>query len=210
MDWKVRMVDDCKQGRQNVGAATSAAHRPADLDMWVLLMRAVGMKWPERLAAFTSDFKAAYRQLAACPLQAEKFGVAAWDPVRGMPAFGLALSQMFGSSVSPLNFSRYPDWCSLVMGILFGVIFAQRVDDLLCPERKRFITSAYRCWRRFADLCGWDIPDEKSPPPSHDLRTLGARTDLRNFPGGPILLRVIESRIKEIGSRSRRSWPRRC
>ena len=69
VNWKVRMVDDCKQGRQNIGAATSAAHRPADLDMWVLLMRAVGMKWPERLAAFTSDFKAAYRQLAACPLQ---------------------------------------------------------------------------------------------------------------------------------------------
>ena len=163
--WKVRMVDDCTVGKQNASAGTSAAHRPADLDYWVVLLRAVAVEWPERLSAFTLDFKAAYRQLAARPHQAHQFGVATWDAERGVPVYGLALSQMFGSSMAPINFSRYPEWRATLMGIMFGVVFAQCVDVLLCPERKRFITSAYRCWRRVAELCGWDIQDEKSPPP---------------------------------------------
>ena len=110
---------------------------------------------------------------------------------------------MFGSSVSPLHYSRYPDWCATVMGTLFGLIFAQCVDDLFCPERKCFVTSAYRCWRRVAQLCGWDIPDEKSPPPSQDLRTLGAMTDLRGFPASPLLLRVARGRVNEVGAQLR-------
>ena len=44
VDWKVRMVDDCKFGRQNYVAATSAAYRLADLDQLVVLLRAVGCK----------------------------------------------------------------------------------------------------------------------------------------------------------------------
>ena len=67
VNWKVRMVDDCKLGMQNRSAATTSTHRPADLDQWVVLLRAMGSRYPERLSAFTSDFKAAYRQLAACP-----------------------------------------------------------------------------------------------------------------------------------------------
>ena len=48
--------------------------------------------------------------------------------------------------------------------------------------------SVYHCWRSFADSCGWDVPDEKSPKPQRYLRTLGAMTDLRLFPSGPISL----------------------
>ena len=46
----------------------------------------------------------------------------------------------------------------------------RRVDDLLCIEPARNITSAFKFWRMFADLCGWDVPDEKSPPPSRYTR----------------------------------------
>ena len=85
------------------------------------------------------------------------------------------------------------------MAVLFGIIFGPCVDDLLSPERKMFVASAYRCWRRFADIFGWDIPDEKSPPPSQYVRTLGAMADMRDFPGKPILLRVAQARVSEIG-----------
>ena len=196
--FKVRMVDDCKLGGQNAEAATSSAHRPADLDMWVLLLRILGGVYPEPLSAFTSDFKAAYRQVAACPHQAERFAIASWDTDKNCIVFGLAVSQMFGSSLSPLNFSRFPDWCATLMATLFGVIMAQCVDDLLAPERKRYVQSAYRCWRVVADLTGWDVPDEKSPPPSQSLRTLGATTDLRDFPRKAIMLRVAKDRVAEL------------
>ena len=72
----------------------------------------------------------------------------------------------------------------------------QCVDDLLSVERATTMRSGYEAWRLFATLCGWDVPDAKSPPPKDFLRTLGAMTDLREFPLGPISLRSAEDRVQ--------------
>ena len=72
----------------------------------------------------------------------------------------------------------------------------QCVDDLLSVERSTTMLSGYHSWRSFAAVCGWDVPDEKSPPPQRYLRTLGAMTDLRLFPTGPIRLESAIERVK--------------
>ena len=108
------------------------------------------------------------------------------------------MSQLFGSGNSPLNFSRFPDWCCRVLSFLFAIGAIHCVDDVLVLERACTVDSAYQCWRIFAALCGWDVPDAKSPPPSDFFRVLGAMTDFRQYPDGPMLLRAASDRVESI------------
>ena len=192
----VRCIDNCLLGGQNRFTGTTAAHRPCDLDTWVAFCRLVASKFLEPLSAITSDFKTAYRQVTADPSQAQLFVVAMYCPVTASTVFGGAVSQLFGSGSAPLNFSRYPSWCTWAVSVLFLLPMEQCVDDLLSVERLTTMFSGYRSWRVFAAICGWDIPDEKSPEPQQFLRTLGAMTDFRRFPLDPIVLSSTEERIK--------------
>ena len=88
----------------------------------------------EKLAGFPSDFKGAYRQVPACPLQAMDFIVATWDPVRNVPVFLVAVAQLFGSGNAPLNFTRYPDFCCRAIGALLAIAAVHCVDDVLVVE----------------------------------------------------------------------------
>ena len=97
---------------------------------------------------------------------------------------------------SPFKFSRYPAWCAWSVAVLFLLPMEQCVDDLLSVERETTMMSGFHCWRSFARACGWDVPDEKSPPPQRYLRTLGAMTDLSLFPYGPIKLESASERIE--------------
>ena len=117
VEWKVRAIDDCKLGGQNERSGTTSAHRPADLDYWVMLMRVLAANCLVPLMAFTSDFKSAYRQVTSCPNQARMFVLAIWNPVKGKVVYALAVTQMFGSSLAPLNFSRYPQFCAEAMSV---------------------------------------------------------------------------------------------
>ena len=193
-----RVIDDCLMGGQNAFTATSACHRPCDLDMWCLLLRIAAEFFGDSLVGSTSDFKAAYRQITAAPEQARSFVVAMWDPVKGCIAYGIAVSQLFGSGSAPLNFSRFPAWCVYALGMAFGLLADHCVDDILFVEQMRTGMSAFTSWRRFAVCCGWDIPDKKSPPPSQRFRTLGAITNLAGFPSGPILLEPAADRVAKI------------
>ena len=60
------------------------------------------------MAGFPSDFKGAYRQVPACPYQAEDVTVVTWDPDLLCTVFFIAVSQLFGSGNAPLNFSPSP------------------------------------------------------------------------------------------------------
>ena len=149
----------------------------------------------EKLAGFPSDFKGAYRQVPACPYQAEDFTVATWDPDLLCTVFFIAVSQLFGSGNAPLNFTRYPDFCCRSIGALLAIASVHCVDDMLVVEILKTIESAYSAWREFAELCGWDVPDSKSPPPSSIFRALGAMVDLSLFPNGPLRFCPAEDRI---------------
>ena len=153
-------------------------------------------KFLEPLSAITSDFKTAYRQVTSDPNQAHLFVVAMWCALTSSVVFGAAVSQLFGSGSAPLNFSRYPAWCTWSVAVLFLLPMEQCVDDLLSVERCTTMLSGYHAWRSFAAVCGWDVPDEKSPPPQRYLRTLGAMTDLLDFPHGPIKLESAIERVQ--------------
>ena len=150
----------------------------------------------EPLSAITSDFKTAYHQVTSDPNQAHMWVIAMWCAITSSVVFGAAVSQLFGSGTAPLNFSRYPSWCTWLVSVLFLLPMEQCVDDLLSVERAKTMLSGYHCWRSFALACGWDVPDEKGPSPQRFLRTLGAMTDLRRFPDGPITLESTAERVE--------------
>ena len=189
----VRCIDDALIGGQNKFSATTAAHRPCDLDTWVAFCRVVGSKFLEPLSAITSDFKTAYRQVTSDPNQSHSWVIAMWCPLTCSVVFGAAASQLFGSGTAPLNFSRYPSWCTWLVSILFLLPMEQCVDDMSSVERASAMLSGFHRWRSFASACGWDVPDKKSPPPQRFILNLCAITDLRLFPDGPIeLMRAVE------------------
>ena len=181
---------------QNKLSAAAAVHRPCDLDTWVALCRLFGSKLEEPLSAITSDFKTAYRQVTSDPNQVNLWVIAMWCAVTSSVVFGAAVSQLFGSGTAPLNFRRHPAWCTWAVSTLFLLPIEPCVDDLLSVERATAMLIGYHCWRSFADACGWDVPDEKSPRPQQYLRTLGAMTDLRSFPHGPISLESVSERVE--------------
>ena len=200
----VRCIDNALLGGQNQYTATTAAHRPCDLDTWVALCRLVASKYAEPLSAMTSDFKTAYRQVTADPEQAHLFVVAMWCYLSSSIVFGAAVSQLFGSGSAPLNFSKSPAWCTWAVSVLFLLPMEQCVDDLLSVERLSTMMSGFISWRAFAAACGWDVPDAKSPPPQQFLRTLGAMTDFRKFPKGAIQLLSSVERVDTTVSDLRR------
>ena len=72
------------------------------------------------------------------------------------------------------------------------------MDDVIVLEIIKTVFSAFECWRSFADLCGWDVPDAKSPPPAQVFRALGDILDLEGYPRGPMLLRPAEDRVESL------------
>ena len=195
---KVRLIDDAKMGGQNECAGTSSCHIPCNLDSWASMLRLIGEAFPEPLLAFCSDFKAAYKQIPADPGQASQFVMAVWDPASQKPAFFVALCQIFGSNTAPLNFCRIPEFCCFMVAACFGLLADHCVDDLLAAERSAMAASGFMAWRALATLCGFDVPDSKSPPPSDFLRTLGADTDLTQFPDGPMVIRPATDRVEAL------------
>ena len=103
---------------------------------------------------------------------------------------------MFGSGNAPLNLTRYADFCCRALSALFAIPATHCVGDVIVFEILKTVMEAFTCWRAFAVLCGWDVPDEKSPLPSQLFRALGAMVDLASFPRGPMVLRPAEDRVE--------------
>ena len=115
------------------------------------LGRTVAEVFPEEpISGFPSDFKGAYRQVTACPLQALDFVVASWNPALSCQVFFLALSQLSGSGNAPLDFTRYPDVCCRAISVLLWISAVHCVDDFLVLEITRIVMSAFKGWRGFA------------------------------------------------------------
>ena len=72
------------------------------------------------------------------------------------------------------------------------------VDGVISVEVMELVSSGFECWRKFASLCGWDVPDEKSPPPSQCFRALGAVMDFSGYPKGPMMIRPASDRLESL------------
>ena len=194
-----RNIDDALVGEQNDTVGLYSVHRPWTVDNLAEAGRRVAERFPDsELGGFTSDFGGAYRQVPASPTQAESFGIVTWDPERLRIVVFLAVAQLFGSRSAPLNFSRFPDWCSFCCAALFCISMGQCVDDLISIERWSTVSSARTAWLLFAKLCGWDIPLAKSPEPSQRFRALGVCVVLTDLPRGPGFLVPCGARVDSI------------
>ena len=131
----MRNIDDGKARGHNEDSANTATHRPADLDLLGSLSRRIAEAFPSRpLAGFPSDFKGAYRQVTADPLQALDFTVLSRDTDLQCLVFFLAVTQLFGSGNAPLNFTRFPELCCRALAALFAIPAVHCVDDVLVIE----------------------------------------------------------------------------
>ena len=194
-----RVIDDGKARGHNANSGNTATHRPADLDLVASLARTSVELFPSRpLSGFPSDFKGAYRQVPADPAQARDFVVASWDFESQRQVFFMAVTQLFGSGNAPLNFTRFPDFCCRVIAMLLAIPAVHCVDDVIVVEILELISSSYYCWRSFARMCGWDVPDAKSPPPSQWFRALGAILDFTGFPSYPMYIRPAQDRLESL------------
>ena len=194
-----RLIDDMLISKHNATAGSEYTHVPADVDKVVGLSRAAQEAFPEEgLSCFASDFRKAYKQDSLSPRQMRQAIIAVWSAAMAATVFYVPRTQLFGSRVSPVNFSRLPIWTYKVMAVLFCVAMLSCVDDVICTERMSTIQSAYRCWRRLCDLLGWDVPDSKSPPPARALRVLGIWLDLSATPFGPFVVYITPDRLQKL------------
>ena len=194
-----RVIDDLLDGEQNSTAGSYWTHRPCDLDQWCLFLRAVSERFPTLpLSQFASDFAKAYKQIPLAPWNQEYCVVVQWHPVLLRPVYLIAITQLFGGRTAPVNFARFATFCADLCAVLAAIPFVQCVDDMLCAEPLASIHSGYTFWRRFADLCGWDVPDKKSPPPTQLQRVLGASSDLTFTPISPPWLWMCDDRREKL------------
>ena len=115
-----RNIDNGLSVEQNLFCGNLWTNRPADLDLFIGLMRHVLAIFPlAALLGFTSDFKSAYRQCSANPKHATGWVLVIWCCVYNCQVFGVAGAQLFGCSLAPTNFCRIPDWCVFVASRLF-------------------------------------------------------------------------------------------
>ena len=77
------------------------------------------------------------------------------------------------------------------------------VDDMLVAERASSIASGHRLWRGSAALAGWDVPDQKSPPPSRSSQILGVLSDLSHTPDQTPVVRVTAARVERLSAQLR-------
>ena len=193
-----RNIDNGLSGEQNNFCGSLYTNRPADLDLFIGLLRQALTLFPKaHLLGFASDFKSAYRQCTARPAHAAGWILVIWSPEHKQQVFAGAGAQLFGCALAPTNFCRIPDWCAHVCSRLFFLALIHCIDDVLTAEPSDTIQIAFRVWRRFADLCGWDIPDAKSPPPADLFRVLGAMIDLTRTPLPPVI-RLADDRFLKL------------
>ena len=104
----VRTIDDLLVGGQNSTVGTTHSHRPTDVDSLVAQARAVAAASPsEEIHGCTDDFRKAFKQVLADPLQLGNIILVQFCPDTGSPAFFVPFCQAFGSKSAPVNFSRF-------------------------------------------------------------------------------------------------------
>ena len=72
------------------------------------------------------------------------------------------------------------------------------VDDMISCERLSTSSSSFQSWRAFAALCGWDVPDSKSPPPSRTFTALGGEIHLETLPHADAFITITADRAKAL------------
>ena len=189
----VRVLDDFLEGGQNGTVGYQYTHRPANLDTMSATMRTMAEKYDEELIMFTSDFAKAFKQVPGMTELLHLSVIVQWDPILQQPAFLVPYTQVFGDRSTPVN-------CCHAMAVLGALPCEHCVDDMISMERTRTMTTGWLLWRHIADLCGWRVPDSKSPPPSSVAVALGAEFDLSRHSRGLIRISIHDARVQAISA----------
>ena len=193
----VRNIDDLLVGEQNSTVGSLFSHRPTDADALVAQCRAVARKCPNsKLEGWSSDFSKAYKQVPGDPHQCLDVVLAQYDPFKRCVAFCIALSQVFGSKTSPINFSRYPAAFCNIVSLLFLLPATHCVDDVIFVEEEMVVCSGKVCWELLMKLCGWQMSQSKDAPPASRFPIIGVSLDLAPFPRTDPTI-MITARLKD-------------
>ena len=84
------------------------------------------------------------------------------------------------------------------LAVYFGLACSHCVDDMIGTDPSDWVVSGWKAWRYLARRCGWEISDEKSPPPSQRFMVIGVTLDTSGTPAEPAHLSVSTKRIKAL------------
>ena len=81
------------------------------------------------------------------------------------------------------------------LAVLFAVPASHCVDDMIGIDLADIVMSGWKSWRAFAKVSGWEVGDDKSPPPSQRFLVIGVDLDMSATPVGPAVLSISEKRV---------------
>ena len=81
------------------------------------------------------------------------------------------------------------------LAVLFAVPASHCVDDMIGIDLADVVMSGWKSWRAFAKVSGWEVGDDKSPPPSQKFLVIGVDLDMSATPAGPAVLSISEKRV---------------
>ena len=81
------------------------------------------------------------------------------------------------------------------LAVYFSLAASHCVDDMIGIDPSDIVVSGWSAWRYVADRCGWEVSDEKSPPPSQRFMVIGVTLDTTGTPTEPAHLTVSTKRV---------------
>ena len=81
------------------------------------------------------------------------------------------------------------------LAVLFAVPASHCVDDMIGIDLADVVRSGWESWRALAKVSGWEVGDDKSPPPSQKFVVIGVDLDMSDTPVGPAVLSISGKRV---------------
>ena len=163
---KCRNIDEMSESEINGTVEDYETYIPKGIEcilalvavLWSLFGKDIGLQ------GWTSDFKAAYRQVAVWPQHYKYCGVAWWDPKLLKVMIGILTALAFGARRAPGNWGRvvvllmHISWHHLLLLVL------DYVDDINSVEPKFSAESGRQAWIEMVSLLGFTLDLEKTSP----------------------------------------------
>ena len=86
------------------------------------------------------------------------------------------------------------------LAVLFAVPASHCVDDMIGIDPADVVMSGWKAWRALAKVSGWEVGDDKSPPPWQKFVVIGVDLDMSDTPVGPAVLSISEKRVAMLTS----------
>lgn len=150
---KCRNIDEMSESLLNSTVEDFETYIPHGIEHILALVRVLQQVFSTevKMAGYTADFKAAYRQIAVCPQQHRFQGIAWWDCKRGQVVVGVLTALAFGSRRSPANWGRLVSMLMTIARHHLALLVLDYVGDVNSVEPHFCAESSRAAWIAWLD-----------------------------------------------------------